>query len=234
MTSGKSGASGDANPGFAGDKKEGQSILGPLEARVIDRLVTKVPQSIETYHLTMCTLGWAIGAVVFGQLAATNRAYLWAMSAMVFGQYLTDALDGKVGRVRDTGLIKWGFFMDHFLDMLFAGCVVIGYSYLAPTPMVLEFQILLLVTIATMGVSFLSFAATNKFRIAFYGIGPTEVRIGYLILNAILFFFGTEIYSWGVPLVLAGNIIVLLVLAVRTHRELWALDMANKAARDAA
>ena len=36
-----------------------------------------------------------------------------------------------------------------------------------------------------MAVSFLSFAATNQFQIAYYGIGPTEIRIGYVALNTL-------------------------------------------------
>ncbi|MEZ5342150.1 MAG: hypothetical protein R2706_12085 [Acidimicrobiales bacterium] len=48
-----------------------------------------------------------------------------------------------------------------------------------------------------MALSFLSFAATNQFQIAFYGIGPTEIRIGYIALNTLVYFAGSEMFWWG-------------------------------------
>lgn len=217
---------------FGGDKKDGESILGPYEKSFVQRWVTKVPRQIETFHLTLLTVAWSLGLVIFGYLATTDLRYLFAVSAMVVGQYVTDLFDGAVGRHRDTGLIKWGFFMDHFLDFLFAGCFVIAFSFLAPS-MVVWFLGLLLVTGATMALSFLNFAATNKFQIAFFGIGPTEIRIAYVAMSTIVFFAGTSILTWAVPALLVASIIGLTVMAYSTHKKLWAIDMAakNSAAR---
>ena len=61
--------------------------------------------------------------------------------------------------------MRWGFFMDHLLDLLFVGSVVIAYSFLVQVWWLrFLFLVLLLVTCASMAVSFLSFAATNRFR----------------------------------------------------------------------
>ena len=218
-----------ASEEFGGAKKDGESILGRYEKSFVQRWVTKVPRGIETYHLTMLTVAWSIGLVGFGYLAAGDLRWLFAMSAMVIGQYLTDLFDGAVGRHRDTGLVKWGFFMDHFLDFLFAGSFVIAYSFLAPN-MMTWFLGLLLATGATMALSFLNFAATNKFQIAYNGIGPTEIRIAYVAVNTIVFFTGTAVLGWAVPALLVANIVGLAVMAHGTHKKLWAIDMAAKAA----
>lgn len=210
---------------FAGDKKKGTSALGGLERRFIDWGIPKVPARVLSHHLTYVTIAWSIGTVVFGWLARDDRVWLHAMSVMVFGQWLTDSFDGSLGKYRKQGLVKWGFFMDHLLDLLFAGSIVIGYSFLVQADwLVFLFLVLLLVTCATMAVSFLSFAATNQFQIAYYGIGPTEIRIGYIALNTFVYFAGTGIFSWGVPLVVAVNVAALLVLTVQTSRNLWRLD----------
>lgn len=214
---------------FGGDKKHGESILGPYEKSFVQRFVTKVPRRIETFHLTMLTVAWSLGLIVFGYLATTDLRYLFAVSAMVIGQYVTDLFDGAVGRHRDTGLIKWGFFMDHFLDFVFAGCFVIAFSFLAPS-MLVWFLGLLLTTGATMALSFLNFAATNKFQIAYYGIGPTEIRIAYVAMSTIVFIAGPAILTWAVPALLAASIVVLAVMAYSTHKKLWAIDMAAKKA----
>lgn len=211
---------------FGGDKKHGQSLLGPIERRFIDWAVPRLPRWMRSWQLTLTTLVWSAGTVLFGWLAADEPGWLWAMSAMVFGQWLTDSLDGTLGRSRGEGLVKWGYFMDHFLDTIFAGSIVIGYAFLAPGGTGFLFSLLLLVTMAMMALSFLSFAATNEFQIAHHGIGPTEIRIGYIALNTIVFFAGNEIFWWGVPLVLGLNVVVLVALVWQTHKKLWAIDKA--------
>lgn len=211
---------------FGGDKKHGQSFLGPLERRFIDWAVPKLPRWLRSWQLTLFTIVWSVGMVLFGYLASEERPWLWAMSAMVFGQWVTDSFDGTLGRTRGEGLVKWGYFMDHFLDTIFAGSVVIGYSFLAPGGTGFLFSLLLLITLSMMALSFLSFAATNQFQIAHHGIGPTEIRIGYIALNTFVFFVGNGVFWWGVPLVLALNVFVMIGLVWQTHLQLWAIDKA--------
>ncbi|MEM9202668.1 MAG: CDP-alcohol phosphatidyltransferase family protein [Actinomycetota bacterium] len=210
---------------FAGDKKTGQSILGPAERRFIDWAVPKVPRPIMSHHLTALTVVWSAGTILFGWLSTMHLAWLNGISVMVFGQWLTDSLDGSLGKYRKQGLVKWGFYMDHLLDLLFAGSIVIAYSFLV-TAEWLEFLflLLLLITCATMAVSFLSFAATNQFQIAYYGIGPTEIRIGYIALNTFVWLVDTAIFSWGVPVIVGLNAFALLILAAQTSKNLWAID----------
>ncbi len=211
---------------FAGDRKHGQSILGPMERRFIDHWVRRLPRWIRSWQLTLLTVPWSAGTILFGWLAGDRPVWLWAMSLMVVAQWFTDSFDGTLGRTRGEGLVKWGFFMDHFLDTVFAGSVVIGYSFIAPGGAGLLLQLLLLVTCSMMALSFLAFAATNQFQIAFYGVGPTEVRIGYIALNTFVFFAGPSVFWWGLPLVLALNLAVLVFLVYTTHCKLWAIDKA--------
>jgi len=216
---------GQAAPAFAGDKKTGQSILGKAERRFIDWAIPKIPKPILSHHLTYVTIFWSVGTVLFGWLATQNLAWLNGVSVMVFGQWLTDSFDGSLGKFRKQGLVKWGFYMDHLLDFFFAGSIVIAYSFLVEAEWLeFLFLVLLLVTCATMAVSFLSFAATNQFQIAYYGIGPTEIRIGYIALNTFVWLVGTEIFSWGVPVIVGLNVAALLMLAVQTSRNLWQID----------
>jgi len=212
---------------FAGDKKSGHSILGKVERKFIDYVIPKIPKPILSHHLTMLTLLWSIGIVVSGWLAIENQVWLHLISVFVFLQWLTDSLDGSLGKYRKQGLVKWGFFMDHLLDLIFAGSIVIAYSFLVEAWW-LEFLffVLLLVTCAMMAVSFLSFAATNKFQIAYYGIGPTEVRISYICLNTLVFYIGTAVFSWGVPVIVIMNLFALLIMASQTSKNLWAIDKA--------
>ncbi|MEZ5342151.1 MAG: CDP-alcohol phosphatidyltransferase family protein [Acidimicrobiales bacterium] len=118
---------------FAGDKKHGHSMLGPVERVFIDWAVPKLPRWLRSWQLTLFTVVWSACTIGFGYLAATDHRWLWAMSFVVFGQWVTDSFDGTLGRTRGEGLVKWGFFMDHFLDLMFAGSIVIGYGFWRPT-----------------------------------------------------------------------------------------------------
>lgn len=214
-----------ASAEFAGDKKKGQSVLGPIERKFIDWAVPRIPQPIMSHHLTALTALWSVLVVLFGWLSVDNLQWLHGVSAMVFLQWLTDSLDGTLGKHRGQGLVKWGFFADHFLDFIFAGSIVIAYSFLVSAWWLeLLFLVLLLITCAAMAVSFLSFAATNEFQIAYHGIGPTEIRIGYIVLNTFVVIAGTAMFSWGVPVIVALNAAVLAVLVGQTSKNLWQLD----------
>jgi len=218
-------------PSFAGDQKVGASVLAPIESEVVARNVDRIPSRIETWHLTGTTVVWSIGMLISAWLAVGDPRWLFAMSAMIIGQYVTDLFDGAVGRHRDTGLVKWGFFMDHLLDLVFAGAIVIGYALVAPPGLELAFLALLLITCSLMGLSFLQFAATNEFKITAMGVGPTEVRLSCVGLNLVLFVTGTAWLSWGVPLACVVGFGLLVSLAMSTQRDLWDRDMAAKAER---
>ncbi len=216
---------------FAGDKKVGQSILTPAENKLKNWLVPKVPDSVETWHLTFTTILWSAGVLCFGKLAAGDLRWLWGVSLMIVLQYLTDLADGEVGRRRDTGLIKWGFYMDHFLDYIFLCCLVMAGYMIAPPGVEFWLVVLLVIVSAFMVNSFLSFAATNEFEIYHYGIGPTETRIGFIAVNTWIVIYGTDQFYWLVPLACIITGLGLIFNTWQIHRKLWQLDMANKASQ---
>ena len=216
---------------FGGDKKTGKWIFANLERRMVTWLVPKVPSWLETYHLTMLTLVWSIGIVVASLLARQNLHWLWLVSGLIALQYLSDVLDGAVGRYRDTGLIKWGFYMDHFLDFLFFASIMVGYSLALPHIAAYWFFALLVVGGAFMVNSFLFFAATNEFRISNLGIGPTEMRLFFVVSNAVMVFFGTAWLPIALPVILGILTIALAWSVSRSHRHIWGIDMESKRSR---
>ena len=216
---------------FAGDKKVGSSILTPAETKLKNWLIPKIPPHIETYHLTMTTVLWSLGAVLFGYLASFNRQWVWMISVMIILQYLTDLADGEVGRRRDTGLIKWGFYMDHFLDYIFLCCLVFAGYLMAPENTQVWFIPLIIIMGAFMANSILSFAATNEFEIYHYGLGPTESRVVFIAINAYIAIVGFKHFHWIMPLVCLVTLIALIIYTWQIHKKLWAIDMEIKANR---
>ena len=119
---------------FRGDKKFGQSWLHGPEERLKAFLIPLVPKGVETYHLTSMTVLWALLVPVFSILARRNNLWMLGVCALIVAQYVTDLLDGAIGRLRGTGLVKWGFFMDHFLDFVFLCSMLVGYALTSQSP----------------------------------------------------------------------------------------------------
>ncbi len=216
---------------FKGDKKLPIiSLTGSLERQLIEATIHKIPRWIEGYHLTLMTIIWSAGLIFFGYLAQGNRHWLWCSSLMVFLQWFTDSYDGALGRLRGTGIPKWGYYMDHFLDYVFLCAVFIGYSFLLQQENLRGLFILLTIFTAFMMNSYLSFAATNEFKITFLGCGPTEIRILFILVNISLIFFGCRLIEQHIQYVIPVALIALGIVVFRTQQYIWNIDMADKRA----
>jgi phosphatidylglycerophosphate synthase len=215
---------------FAGAQKTNTSFLSPLERRLAPIVIPRIPKWLETYHLTMLTLLWSLMILVFSFLAAKNLRWLWMVSLMIFLQWVTDHYDGKVGKYRNTGLARWGYYMDHMLDYLFLCSVLIGYAFILPEHS--RFQLLLMLALfAAFDFStFLAFAATDKLQISYLKFGPTEFRLALIIINGLLAAYGTKHMISGLKWVNAGAAVGLCVLVYRTHKKIWKLDMQDRKA----
>ena len=213
---------------FAGDKKIGKSLLTNAENKLKYWAVPKIPKYIETYHLTLMTVLWSVGNVILAFYARNNISILWLVSLLIVLQYLTDLFDGELGRQRDTGLIKWGFYMDHFLDYIFlCSLVFVGYM-ISPKGLEVWYFGLLVIIGGFMVNSFLSFAATNEFEIYRYGFGPTEFRCGLILINTYIIFFGTNKFNILLPATVAFCLAALGVNTYQIHKRLWSIDMEVK------
>ena len=213
---------------FAGAAKTNTSFLTPLERRLAIRVLPRIPSWLQTYHLTMMTLIWSAMILLFSYMAAKDLRWLWMVSLMVFLQYVTDHYDGKIGKYRNTGLVRWGYYMDHLLDYVFLCSIIIGYSFILPDKS--RYQILIMLAIfAGYEVStFLSFASTDKLKISFMKLGPTEFRLAVIVINALLVEYGTRKMVDGLKYVNIGAAIVLAIIVYQTHKVIWQMDMREK------
>jgi phosphatidylglycerophosphate synthase len=216
------------NGHFAGDQKHLDHFLVHVERKLIAALLPLVPSWMSTAHLTLMTLLWAGLIVFFGFLAGKNINWLWGSNACILLQYMTDMLDGEVGRQRNTGLIKWGFYMDHFLDYVFLCAIVIGYSFLLPS----SYSALILLHLALSGCFmvhvFLDFAITNDFKISVSQFGVSEIRILLIVLNVSLVFLGKPVFVKIFPFIVLSVFIGLVAMVCRFQRVYRSMDMAAK------
>jgi len=215
---------------FAGAGKTNTGLLVPLERRLARFVLPRCPRWLETYHLTLLTPAWSVGIAAFGYLAARDLRWLWMVNLMIIFHYFTDHFDGKLGKFRNTGLRKWGFYMDHLFDYGFVCSILIGYSFLLPQRSMFNMMLVLCVFSAFMFHTFLMLAATEEFKVSFAMFGPTELRIALIVINALLIKFGTRGLKGALPYIAGCGTVALALLAYRAQKRLWKTDMQAKAA----
>lgn len=206
----------------------GASFLTKPEKLFIQWATLKVPPWMRSEHLTIASIPISIFIIFFSYLATFEINWLWVVSFFIALQWLTDSLDGAVGRHRNQGLVKWGYYMDHFLDYIFLCAILIGYSILLPDHFKFAHFFILAIFGAFMVNAYLAFAATNEFRITYLGIGPTEVRIIFIIINTLLILFGKTYLAQALPYLLVFSFVGLCITVYKTQKYIWNIDMNNK------
>lgn len=214
------------NTAIAGQRKHSPSALSTLDRRLIARLLPYVPRVIRSHHLTVLTLVWSGSALGSFALAAGDRRWLSAVSAFVVLQYVTDAIDGKLGALRGDGLVRWGFYMDHLLDYVFLCSILLGYALLVPPRLLWLMMAILVVAVGFMVSSFLACAVEGSLGISYLRVGPVEIRALFIAINTWLTVVGHAPLPAILPVVLAASFVVLCAYVVRTHARLWHSDSA--------
>ena len=187
-----------------------------------------IPNWLETQHLTMLTLLWSGLILVFSYLAAGDLRWLWGVSVMIALQWVTDFFDGKIGKYRNTGLVRWGYYMDHLLDYFFLASILIGYSFILPEKAHFQLLVMLALFAAYDFSTFLAYAAMDKLKISYLKFGPTEFRLALIIINGLLITFGTKHMGGSLKWVNAGAVVGLCFLIYTTQKKIWRLDMEAK------
>jgi len=206
------------------NKKHIVPILWPLEQKWIRKVTPKLPSFLNGYNLTWLNIPWIVLILFFGWLAKNNISWLWASTAVIVLQYITDCLDGAVGRYRKSGLNKWGYYMDHLLDYLFVGAIIIGYSFIVPD----SYFLLLAITALLGGFHINTHLITNlsnQFQMGYAKIGPTELRVFIITLNVLAIFFGSKIIATVLPYFTILLLVVLSFSIYKRQKEIIKMDL---------
>lgn len=214
-------------PKFSGADKYNAWFLAKPEKRLAQFLASKTPRFLETYHLTLLTVIWSACVIWFGYKAIDDIRWLCGTSIMLVFQYITDIMDGAVGKMRGTGLMRWGYYMDHFLDYIFTSALFVGYFFIFYDSGAFPVFVLYIICSSFMAHSFLMFGSAQRMQVDFCNIGPTLVRALFILMNI----FITWKYSlaksalWYLVAVIG---LLLIILVYRGHKEVWQMDMEEK------
>ena len=157
--------------------------LADPERRLLRAIAARLPQGATSDHLTVLGVFGALGVAAAYALSRLNPTWLWAASACLAVQWFGDSLDGTVARVRGVERPRYGYYLDHVVDAGSTAVIGLGLGlspYVNPC-------VALGVVIVYLALSINVYLEANVFgvfRLAYGRLGPTEVRILLIALNA--------------------------------------------------
>lgn len=157
--------------------RQHNSVFAAAEKRTLIWIAERLPRWINSDHLS------ALGLVA---MAGAGASFVIAQSDPVAGASLVvlclvlnwfgDKLDGTVARVRDQQRPRYGYYVDHVIDLagtalLFTGLAASG--FMSPLIATLVVAAFFLVSAE----AYLATHARGVFKMSFIGVGPTELRL---------------------------------------------------------
>lgn len=212
-------------------KRVHTSVLAAAEKRCLIWIAQRLPARIHSDHLTTLAGVAMAGAGICYWIGPGSPLAMSIAILMLALNWFGDSLDGTVARVRHHERPRYGFYVDHVLDVvgilfLLAGFTLGGFM----TPLVaagfLVAYYLLMVEIA------LATHAVGTFRMSFWKFGPTELRI-LLVVGTLAILRSPYVTIAGERLLLfdVGGLVAIAALgitflasAVRNGRLLYELE----------
>lgn len=173
-------------------RRRHNALTYALEKPILDAIAKNIHPYVTADQLSLLGLLGALIAGVSYILASSNLNFLHLVNFGIIIQWFGDSLDGRVARLRAESRPNLGHYLDHILD---AGSLVIvvfglGYSGLTiQTSWVWVLALYLLIMIH----SFLKASVTGIFELTIERFGPTEARIGFILVNILVFATGNPI-----------------------------------------
>jgi phosphatidylglycerophosphate synthase len=152
------------------------SLLAPSEKRLLVWIAHRLPARMTSDHLTLLAL---VAMTVAGGAYAVARwdaRAVWVVIAALAVNWFGDSLDGTLARVRRAERPRYGFYVDHVLDIVGISLLLTGLACSRFMTPIVALALLVAYLLVSAEV-FLATAANGVFRMSFLGFGPTELRI---------------------------------------------------------
>jgi archaetidylinositol phosphate synthase len=168
--------------------------LEPLERPTLATLASKMPAWVTPDVLT--GIGFVGSVVTFGgyALASQHPQWLWIASAGLLVNWFGDSLDGTLARYRKIERPRYGYFLDNAIDLvmqflLAAGIAISG--FIRSDLCFIALSVFLMMSV----LSLLRANISGVFQLSYGGVGPTEMRVMFIMLNAVMYFFPPQPFS---------------------------------------
>jgi archaetidylinositol phosphate synthase len=217
-----------ATPNFHEAKRIQQSFLASLEKRTLIWLAARTPRWINSDHLTLLGLLAMVGAGAAYWWSASNRAGLLLVILCLALNWLGDSLDGTLARFRSHSRPRYGFYVDHVVDAFSAFFLLGGLGlsdYMTPA-----ISLGLLVSYLMLSVEiYLATYTLGDFKISYFRMGPTELRILLAIGNLALLWKSTvhlfgrayRFFDVAGSLGISGMLLIMFISAIQNTIRLY-------------
>jgi archaetidylinositol phosphate synthase len=167
---------------FTPARRINQSLTAGPEKRALIWLAEHAPAWVTSDQLTILGLVAQIAAGLFYAVSRTHRLALLLVILCIALNWLGDSLDGTLARVRQQQRPRYGFYVDHMVDLFGSIALMLGLGYSGFTHWPIAIA-LLLAFLVLAGESFLATYTLGCFQLSQGLFGPTEIRIGLILCN---------------------------------------------------
>ena len=161
---------------FENARRVNQALTARMEKRALRWMAERAPKWVSSDQLTLLGLGAQIGAGICYALSRYDRRILLMAIACLMLNWLGDSLDGTLARTRRQERPRYGFYVDHIVDILGAVALMCGLGWSG----LLHWATAMAMLIAFLVLSCESYLATYTlkcFELSQGIFGPTEIRI---------------------------------------------------------
>jgi archaetidylinositol phosphate synthase len=170
---------------FQSARRVNQALTASLEKRALKWMAERAPKWVTSDRLTVLGLGAQIGAGICYALSGHDRQFLLLVILCVVLNWLGDSMDGTLARVRKQQRPRYGFYVDHMVDIIGTVALMCGLGFSG----FLHWQTAIAMLIAFLILSSESYLATyalSRFQLSQGIFGPTEIRILLIMGNVAL------------------------------------------------
>jgi len=213
---------------FREAKRTQQSFLAALEKNTLLWLAARTPSWINSDHLTLLGLLAMLGAGAGYWWSRSSRLGLVVVVVCLALNWLGDSLDGTLARFRNCCRPRYGFYVDHVVDafsalFLLGGLALSGYM----SPWI---ALGLLISYLMLSVEvYLASYTLGDFKISYFKMGPTELRLLLCIGNITLLWRSMahlagrsyRIFDIGGTMGISGMLLVLCISVVQNTARLY-------------
>ena len=192
------------------DVRVNDTFFAPLERAALQWLCKHMPGWMTPDTLTVIGLFCGVVMAIAYWLCNLNKNFLWIVDLGLVINWFGDSLDGSLARYRGIERFKYGYFVDHTVDITTQTIVLFG---LGVSPFVhFNYALLALAGYLLLGIlTYIDTAVSGVYKISYGKIGPTEVRVFLIGLNAIFYFASNLMIRMGRVSIFCFDAIVLCV-----------------------
>ena len=170
---------------FASAVRINRSLTASIEQRALHWLAARAPRWVTSDKLTALGFVAQIAAGACYALSHFDRRALLLVILCLALNWLGDSLDGTLARVRQQQRPRYGFYVDHIVDIFGATALMAGLGCSGFTHWTIA-AALLVTFLLLSGESFLATYTLGRFQLSQGLFGPTEIRILLAIGNLVL------------------------------------------------